>query len=172
MRMSADPANGSLAADLVKGAVAGAAGVWVMDRVGWAMYRGEDPRALQQEQTARVEGKDVAHVAAGKLAGLAGVTLAPQQPHPAGLAVHYALGIGPAALYATLRRRMPAVGWGWGIPYGLALFLMQDEGLAPLLGLASGPSAYPWEAHWRGLVSHLVLGGVTHALLGLLDRST
>ncbi len=39
-----------------------------------------------------------------------------------------------------------------------------------LRGLASGPTAYPWQAHARGLVAHLVLGATTDAVLGAADR--
>ncbi len=159
-----------LATEMVKGAIAGAVGVWAMDQVGWAMYNREDPVALQQELEARVEGKDPADVAAGKMAEMVGVTLTPEQPHPAGIAVHYALGIVPGAAYGALRHSMPGLTAGHGLLYGLGLFLLHDEGLAPALGLASGPMQYPRQAHARGLVSHLVLGAVTDAVLNILDE--
>ncbi len=44
--------------EVVKGAIAGAVGVWAMDQVGWYMYNREAPEVLQQEQEARVEGMD------------------------------------------------------------------------------------------------------------------
>jgi len=165
-------ANTSLTADIVKGALAGAAAVWFMDQVGWFLYQHEDPQAVQQEKEARVDGLDVAHVAANKLANAAGTHLSPRQPHPAGIAVHYALGIVPGALYGPLRQRVPALSAGSGLAYGLGLFLMNDELLNPLLGLASGPTAYPWQAHARGLISHLVVGVVTDAGIDVLDRVT
>ncbi|MDQ4076154.1 MAG: DUF1440 domain-containing protein [Chloroflexota bacterium] len=160
----------TLASEMVKGALAGAVGVWAMDQVGWAMYNREDPAALEQELEARVEGKDPAHVAAGKMADMVGVTLTPEQPHPAGIGVHYALGVVPGAAYGVLRHRVPELTAGRGLLYGLGLFLVQDEGLAPALGLASGPTQYPWQAHARGLISHLVLGAVTDAVLNILDE--
>ncbi len=98
--------NGGLAADVVKGAVAGVAGVWLMDRVGWFLYRREDPKALRRERAVRPGGKDPAHAATGKLAGMLGARPAPPQPHPAGIAVHDALGVVPGALDAPLQRRL------------------------------------------------------------------
>ncbi len=98
---------------------------------------------------------DVAHVAAGKLADATGMDLTPEQPHPAGIAVHYALGVVPGALYGPLRHRVVGLAAGQGLLYGLGLFLVNDELLNPLLGLASGPTEYPWQAHARGLVAHL-----------------
>ncbi len=162
----------NMAASVVKGAISGAVGVWVMDQVGWGMYLREDPQALRQEQMARVGGKDVAHVAANKLAHAVGADLSPEQPHPAGISIHYALGVLPGALYGPLRKRVNGLGAGRGLVYGLGLFLVNDELLAPVLGLASGPTAYPWQAHVRGLVSHLVLGVVTDALCDVLDQVT
>jgi hypothetical protein len=164
--------EGTVVVDMVKGAVAGAVGVWIMDLVTWGMYLREEPNALQQEQAARVEGKDVAHVAAGKLARLAGITLSPEQPHPFGLVIHYALGILPGALYGAFRNRVRGLGTGRGLLYGFGLFLVNDELLGPLLGLASGPTAYPWQAHIRGLVGHVTLGGVTDTMLDVLDQVT
>jgi len=156
--------------DALKGANAGAAGVWLMDRVGWFLYRREASAALRREKSARVAGKDAAHVAAGKAARAFGITLTPSEPHPAGLVVHYALGVVPGALFAPLRHRVKHLGTGRGALYGLGLFLVNDELLNPLLGLASGPAAYPWQAHARGLVAHLALGGATDAALDVLDR--
>lgn len=162
--------DGHLARDLVKGAVAGAVAVWAMDRLGWALWDREDPAALARERAARVEGMDPAHVFANRVADALGRPLHPRQPHPAGVAVHYAIGMGPAMAYAALRRRWPALGAGGGLAYGLGLFLAVDEAVVPALGLASGPAAYPWQAHARGLVSHLALGVVTDATLSALDR--
>jgi hypothetical protein len=157
---------------MVKGALAGAAGVWLMDQVGWFLYRREDPRAVLQEEKARVKGMDVAHVAENKMATAFGAKLSPRQPNPAGIAVHYALGIVPGALYGPLRRRVPGLSAGRGLGYGLGLFLLNDELMNPLLGLASGPTAYPWQAHARGLISHLVVGAATHAGIDALDQVT
>ena len=161
----------TLALDLLKGAVAGAVAVWAMDRLGWALWDREDPRALERERAARVEGMDPAHVVANRVADALGRPLRPRQPHPAGVAVHYAIGMGPAMAYAALRRRSPALRAGGGLAYGLGLFLAVDEGVVPALGLASGPAAYPWQAHARGLVTHLALGVVTDATLDALDRA-
>lgn len=161
--------GGGVAVSLLKGAIAGAVGVWAMDRVGWWMWDREDPAALQREVQARPEGLDPAHVMANRAARAAGTELAPRQPHPAGLAVHYGLGVLPGAAYAVLRHRVPTLAAGGGLLYGLGLGLVEDEGINPLIGTSGPPGDYPWQAHVRGLVSHLVLGAVTHATLQALD---
>jgi uncharacterized membrane protein YagU involved in acid resistance len=174
MRVQSDSknkrANGSIVADIVKGAVAGAVGVWLMDRVTWEMYRSEDREAYRQEKAAQVDGMYASHVAADRAAEAVGVDLSGKQLDVAGQVVHYATGIVPGALYGALRNRVDGVGAGRGLLYGLGLFAIVDEGAVPLLGLGSGPTAYPWQAHARGLVGHLVLGAITDTVIDVLDE--
>ena len=160
----------SLLSDMLKGAIAGAVGVIALDKVTWAMWDREDPRDLQREREARPGELDPAHVMANRMAEAMGTRLTPRQPHPAGIAVHYGLGILPGAAYGALRKRMPIVGAAGGMAFGLALFLMQDEGLNPVLGTSGLPGEYPWQAHARGAIGHLVLGAVTDATLDVFDR--
>lgn len=152
--------NGDVLTDAVKGAIAGAVGVWALDKVTWAIW----------DREARPGGLDPAHVIANRAAEAMGKELTPKQPHPAGIGVHYALGILPGAAYGVLRNRVSGSGAGGGLLYGLGLFLMQDEGLNPLLGTSGKPGEYPMEAHVRGLVGHMVLGLATHLTLNLLDE--
>lgn len=162
--------GGDLLTDAVKGAIAGAIGVWALDKVTWVMWNRTDPAKLRQEVEARPGGLDPAHVMANRSAEALGTELTPEQPHRAGIGVHYGIGIMPAAAYGALRHSVPAITAGSGMLYGLALFLIQDEGLNPILGTSGSPTEYPSEAHLRGLVGHLVLGAATHASLRLLDR--
>lgn len=156
--------------DAFRGAIAGAVGVWAMDQITWYMWDREDPALIAQELRARPKGLNPAHFIAEEAAEAMGKELHPAQRNPAGIAVHYALGILPGALYGVLRKRVDKVGAGAGALYGLGLFLMQDEGLNTLLGTAGPPTAYPWQAHVRGLAGHLTLGLATNAALDLLER--
>jgi len=167
-----DGRNDNVLAGALKGAVAGAAGVWLMDLVSTALYQREGDAAKEQEEAARaaVGGKDPASVAADRLAQATGAPLTTVSEGQAATAIHYALGVVPGALYGALRHRLPGSGAGRGLAYGLALFLLNDEALGPALGLAAGPTAYPWQAHARGLAAHLVLGVATDAVLDVLDR--
>lgn len=162
--------DGSIAADMMKGAIGGAIGVWLMDRVGWDMYLSEDPKAFRQEKEAQVEGKYAAHVMVGHAAEAIGKELTETQQHKAGKMMHYGLGIMPGALYGALRQRVPAASTASGLAYGLGMFVMEDEIVNPLIGNTSGPMAYPWQAHARGLVTHLVLGAVTETVCSALDE--
>jgi uncharacterized membrane protein YagU involved in acid resistance len=120
---------------------------------------------------ARPYGKDVAHATVEKVARLVDADVATPQPSRAGIGVHYALGMLPGALYAVARQEIPTLKAGGGALYGFGLFAVNDQVAAPLLGIASGPTEYPWQAHVRGVVSHVVLGMVTEGVLSLFDRA-
>jgi hypothetical protein len=74
-----------------------------------------------------------------------------------------------------MQDRAPALGVGRGALFGLGLFLLQDELVNAATGLSARPRQYPWQAHARGLIAHIVYGVVTDPLLRVLkgsDRST
>jgi hypothetical protein len=164
--------NGDLIGDMVKGAIAGAVGVWMMDRVTWDMYLSEDPEAFEQEKEAQVEGKWASHAMVGHAAEAMGKDLTEAQQHKIGKVAHYSLGIMPGAAYGALRNRVDGIDAGQGLLFGLGLFLMEDEIANSLLGNTSGPMAYPWQAHARGLISHLVLGATIDTVYNVLDNAT
>ncbi|RDV11309.1 DUF1440 domain-containing protein [Pontibacter diazotrophicus] len=161
----------NIAAELVKGAIAGAVSVWVMDRITWYMYKNEDPKAYLQEKKAQVHGKYVADVAVDKVLEATGEELTDKQRWMAGRGVHYFLGMAPGMLYGVLRHKVKGLDTGMGALYGFGLFVVMDEILAPALGLSSGPMAYPWQAHVRGLAGHLAVGMVTDGVLRGLDEA-
>ncbi len=158
--------RGNVAIDLLKGALAGAVGVWALDRVTWFLWDRENPAALARERRARPGGLDPAHAMANAVASAAGHPLTPRQPHPAGITVHYGLRVGPGALYGALRHR---AGWvtSGGLLLGLGLFVLQDEIGNTVLGTAGRPTQYPWQAHARGLLGHLVFGATAERVLAL-----
>lgn len=151
---------------LATSVVAGAIGVWALDRVTWWMWRRQDPATLAQEKAVRPLGLDPAHVVAHRAKQSLGSTDPPaRQPTALGLAVHYAIGIAPAALYGLTGRRGVARGTG----YGIALFLLQDVVGNWLLRTSAPPNAYPRQAYVRGLVGHAVYGAATDGALRALE---
>lgn len=60
---------------------------------------------------------------------------------------------------------------GRGLLYGLGLFVLNDEIAGPALGIASGPTEYPWQAHVRGLAGHLMLGAATEVAIEAMDKA-
>lgn len=155
--------------ETVKGGVAGAFGVWVMDVVTWFLYRRQSKVTIAKEKMARKLGKDPAHAAARHMARLVGSDAARSEPNAGGIFVHYLLGIGPGAAYAKLRHSSPAVTAGRGAVWGAGLYVLNDLVMGRLLRLTGPQRRYPWQAHARGVVGHVVLGVTTHAVLEALD---
>jgi hypothetical protein len=158
-----------VAIDLLQGAVAGAAATWVMGRVTTQLYRWEGREVRAREERTNRESSSTG-AAADKLAAMAGAALTANQRERAGEAIHWAIGTAAGAAYALLRRRWPSAAKMGGVPFGAGFFLVGDELMNPLLGLTPGPSAYPWQAHARGLAGHLTFGATTELILGGLDR--
>ncbi len=148
----------SVASDLIWGMIAGAAAVWAMDKLDQAMMDAESPATRQKTILARPGGHDPAHVIANRAADAVSVRLSPSQPHAAGIGVHYAIGAILGATFTALRDRAPFVGKWRGLPFGVATFVVQDEGLNTYLGTGGRPLDYPWQAHLRGLISHGFFG--------------
>jgi len=151
------------------GAAAGALATVALSGVTSTMYAREDRLARWREEQAR-GGKSAYEIAAEKAAGLAGIDLSREQRARAGLAIHYGIGMVSTAFYAAVRHQLPAPAVARGLGFGAALWLIADEGANPLLGLTPGPRAFPWQAHARGLVGHLVFGLAAEGALSVADR--
>lgn len=120
----------------------------------WQAQRGEtDPDEDAAERTANL---------------LAGGKLTREQKHKAGVAVHYAFGASTAALYGMLAELAPEAAPYGGIPFGLAVWLLADEGAVPLLGLSKRPDQYSPEVHAYSLAAHCVFGLTTELTRGVL----
>ena len=151
----------ALLTDVGRGALAGAGATWLMDLVTTGLLEGQPAAVTAREESARPNGKGaVANLVDGLEAQL-GLSLSEKQRALAMEIIHYGLGVVPGALYAVLRRRLPVVGAGRGLAYGLLLWAVNDEYLNTALGLAGPFDAYPLETHWRGLLGHAVLGVAT-----------
>jgi len=156
------------------GALGGAMGTWLMDLVTTGLLEGQSKESLRREKEASPNGKSSVANLVDRIEGLAGVTLKANQRSMATQAIHYGLGILPGALYGSLRNRLPLLGAGRGVVYGVILWAVNDEYLNARLGLAGDFGAYPFQTHWRGLVGHIALGVATDTavdVLGGLGRS-
>ena len=151
------------------GMVAGAIGVWALDRVDYFMWNREDPETRARTKAVRPHSEPPAGVMVTELELASGRALGGEEHEAAQTAVHYAIGIGPAAGYALVRDQLPG-GPARGLLYGLGVFLLQDEGINAVTRLGADPRDYPWQAHARGLVSHLVYGLTTELALTAMDR--
>jgi len=156
---------GELIWQAVRGVVAGAIGTWVMDRVTTVMWDRESAEDKAREEAAWPHGKPSVPNLVDLGSRITRVRFSPTARPRVEQVTHYLLGIGPGALYALLRHRLPVIGAGYGVVYGLILFAVNDELINTVLGLSGPPAAYPMAAHLRGLVGHVALGVVTDLAL-------
>jgi hypothetical protein len=154
--------------DLLKGAIAGALGTWVMDRLTTYLYQHENAVSRLIEDRAR-DGQSAYEVAAEKAARLLGRELTQEERRRLGLVIHWALGIAAGAVYGAFGRRIPAFRRAGGAKFGTAFWAAVDEGLVSLLGLTPPPKKFPWETHARGLAGHVAYGIVADRTLRVLD---
>jgi uncharacterized membrane protein YagU involved in acid resistance len=156
---------------LISGIAAGVVATWIMNRVTTLMYERERKAARQREDAARGE-KTAYEIAADKAAAIIGRTLTDRQRAQWGQVIHWSLGIGAAIVYTAIRTQLESPGLRHGLLFGFIFWAVMDETVTPLLRLTPGPLAFPWQTHLRGLVGHLVFGGVTEltlTLLGMVD---
>ncbi|HVL47524.1 MAG TPA: DUF1440 domain-containing protein [Candidatus Thermoplasmatota archaeon] len=100
-----------------------------------------------------------------------GVPLRPRVEAQVATGLAWLLGVLGVVGYAALRRRAPVVAAAGGALFGLAVWLVEDEGIIPALGWAKPPGAYPWQAHARGLAAHVAYGVAAERALAALDRA-
>jgi hypothetical protein len=88
----------------------------------------------------------------------------------AGTVVHYAYGTAMGGVYGVAAEFVPAIGAGFGLPFGAVFWLVADEMIVPLLGLAEDPEEYPTSTHAYALCSHLVYGLTAEAVRRTLRK--
>lgn len=159
----------NMAAAAAMGMVAGAIGVWALDRADYFMWDREDPETRAATAAVRPHGEAPAGVLVSEIEEATGRQLDDRQHDAAEQVVHYAIGIGPAVGYALLRDKLPGRGPARGLLYGLGIFLVQDEGINAVTRLGANPGEYPWQDHGRGLIAHLVYGLTTELALNAME---
>ena len=87
-----------------------------------------------------------------------------------GQAVHWGYGILLGSLYGAMRDDAEAPDLVGGLGYGTAAWVIGDELMVPMLGLAEGPTAHRWTEHARALGAHLVYGAATAGATQALKR--
>ncbi len=90
--------------------------------------------------------------------------------HRLGHAVHWGYGVLVGAIYGAMRPEADAPDLMVGLGYGTALWVIGDEVIVPVLGLAKGPTAHSIPDHAKGLGAHLVYGAATATATQALRR--
>lgn len=158
-------------ATLMRGVVAGAVGTWALDRADWYMWDRVNEEARQRTRSVRPNREPPAHVLASKAEELLDLDPSRERHAAAGQAVHFGIGVVPAIAYAFVRDKLPGRGVARGLMFGGGMFAVQDELMNSMSGLGAAPRDYPWQAHARGLVAHLIYGVATELTLNAMEES-
>jgi hypothetical protein len=142
---------------LLQGLVIGIAATQALDWLSIVLYEGEDRRTRRAEDRAR--GNLHAYErAVDTVVRASGVKLPVAEVRRWGWRFHKVFGALGGVGYLLARRRNRKIGYGSGLAFGVAFFLVVDELLIPVLRLTPGPRAFSWKVHARGAVSHIAYG--------------
>lgn len=150
-------ASRALRSPLLQGLAVSSAAARALDGLSTFLYEHESRSTRRAEDRARGH-RPVYEVAVDDLAHALGTRLSRRQRRAWGWRFHQVSGVAAALGYLALRKRNPRVGWGYGLAFGTAFFLLVDELLMPALGWSPGPRAFSWRVHARGAVAHLGFG--------------
>jgi hypothetical protein len=154
----------------LQGLAIGACATQALDWLSTFIYEKEDRATRLAENRAR-GGLHAYEVGADRLARVAGRRLTRSQIARWGWRLHKAFGILGGVGYAALRGRSRRLGWGYGLGFGTAFFVVADELMMPLLRLTPGPRAFSWKVHARGAAAHIAYGLAAETTARALDRT-
>jgi uncharacterized membrane protein YagU involved in acid resistance len=154
--------------DVLYGFVGGAAGTLV---IGEAM---KSISKLQSEEDKRREQELLPEQPTEKLArkvseSVIGVQMSPDTKAAMGRVVYWGYGIFWGGVYGLLRKRVPVMAWGAGLPFGIAFGLIGPAVMLPGLNLTPPPTQFPVSAHARGLISHYAYAATAEAVCRICD---
>ena len=100
--------------------------------------------------------------------GLTGHHLNEREKDVGGTFFHYFFGATSGIIYTVDAECFPSLRFGWGLPFGTAVWLIADEAVVPALGLSKDAGEYKTSTHVYASTSHLVYGLTTDTVLRIL----
>ena len=97
--------------------------------------------------------------------------LTTDQKKIAGPAMHYAFGLTMAALYGVMVEVRESASLGWGLPFGVVIWLGAHVITVPALGLSEPVTDSAWEIEATEFGAHLVYGAVVESFRRGLRKS-
>jgi uncharacterized membrane protein YagU involved in acid resistance len=96
--------------------------------------------------------------------------LAKNKPAIVGRILHYTLGSAFAIAYCAVRERRREVGRGYGVPFGIALWLFSDVLLIPAAHLIRPQRRYSFAERLNAVLSHLAYAVTVEAVVRRADH--
>jgi hypothetical protein len=138
------------AADLVAGIAAGLAAALVMN-----LFQSAMAGMVGQDQSSETVAMKAADAVSEEVAG---APVKPRLKSGADAFLHYATGAIAGGIYGVVSGMVPSLMAGRGLLYGALLWMVADEGLVPVLGLAPPSNQVKLADRGLGLSAHLVFG--------------
>jgi hypothetical protein len=117
--------DGVSASDLVLGALAGIAGTLAMSPVTSWLYRRESAATRRREEAIRTEPPF--QTLAARVVETVGLEPTQRRKQVVASLLHWGYGMAWGALYVVGRCRWPTLGYGFGLPFGIAFLVLGDE---------------------------------------------
>jgi hypothetical protein len=165
-------AAGRVILDALGGAASGLVASWLMEQAQARVIGPAGSAETRERERQAQGGLDPATVRTAQLAARAlGREIPADRKNAAGEVVHYGTGAAFGALFGIAARRLGVPALVGGALFGVAIWLANDEGVVPALGLSRRPWDYPASTHVKALASHLVYGTATGAGVRLLEAT-
>lgn len=154
-----DKQNNNILKGLAAGLAGGLIATFVMTQFQTALTKAAESANGEEKKEKKEDGENATVKTAEAISEtIFDHELKKSEKEPAGNAVHYGFGTMMGAVYGVAAEILPVTGYGYGIPFGTALFVGADEIALPVLGLSKPPTETPASKHAFGLASHLVYG--------------
>ena len=131
--------------------------------LGAAQVERDGPLAHAHEDATERLAETVVH-------GLSGQRLDHREKHRLGTLIHYLFASGSAAAYGGMVELCPMARTGWGVPFGLAVWLGADEGAVPAIGLSTTPGQHSAGVHLASVGAHCAYGLTTEMFRRLFRK--
>ena len=159
----------SVLADVAVGLFAGLAATQLTN-LAQGPLKWVTPDSVEWREALVRPGVSSSLVAAKKVGQKLGVSPSRQQVESLGAVIHLGIGIAWGPAYGLLRRYVGLRPFGAALTSGVAMSLILDEGLVPVLGLSAPNHHYPTFTRVRGLLAHLVYGAAVGVAVECLGR--
>lgn len=152
---------------VVAGAIAGAAGAFVMEQFQTKalpklkeMANLDEKQESEESSSSSEESSEPATTKAARQVSekVFDHELQEGEKKWAGEAAHYAMGVTSGVIYGAAAELTPKATLGHGAGFGASVWAVADEMVVPALGLSKPPTEYPMKTHAYALASHLVYG--------------
>jgi uncharacterized membrane protein YagU involved in acid resistance len=155
--------------DVLFGMIGGIAGTAVIGPVMSGLSK------LQSDKDRKKEHRLVPEPPPEKLARkfsreILGIEITNETKATAGQMVQWGYGIFCGGVYGLMRRQVPAVRRGAGLPFGIALSLFGPAMMLPVMGLTPPATEFPISAHARELLSHYAYAATVEAVSELCEK--